>query len=68
MTSHVAWLHADAISVDALVKLNKLKEECGGITSMGNLSTYMQEFGNPESVQRGTEQLLAGTVDILASA
>lgn len=68
VTSHVAELHADAISVDALVNLNKLKEECGGITSMGNLSTYMLEFGNPETVQRGTEQLLSGTVDILAPA
>lgn len=68
VAKHVAALHGDAISVDALVSLPKLKESCPEITTMGNLSTYMLEFGSPESVQKGTEQLLASHIDILAPA
>lgn len=68
VTQHIAALHADAISVDALVSLRRLQDEYPHITTMGNLSTYMLEFGDPEKVQRGTEQLLKDRINILAPA
>ena len=68
VTEHIAALHADAISVDALVSLRKLQDEYPHITTMGNLSTYALEFGNPAKIQRGTEQLLQDGINIIAPA
>lgn len=68
VTSHIAALHADAISVDALVSLKKLKEEYPHLTTMGNLSTYLLEFGNDSSIQRNTEKLITDEIDVLAPA
>ncbi len=68
VTADVADLHANAISVDALVSLRKLKEAYPHITTMGNLSTFMLEFSEPDKVQRGTEVLLRDGIDIMAPA
>lgn len=68
VTGHIAQLHANAISVDALVSLKKLKAEYPHITTMGNLSTYLLEFGEAAGVQKATEQLLKDKINILAPA
>jgi [methyl-Co(III) methanol-specific corrinoid protein]:coenzyme M methyltransferase len=59
---------ADAISTDAMVNLKKLKEDFPILTTMGNLSTYTLEFGDPESIAKKTEQLVDGSIDIIAPA
>jgi [methyl-Co(III) methanol-specific corrinoid protein]:coenzyme M methyltransferase len=61
-------LHADAISTDAMVNLKLLKEEFSGLTTMGNLSTYLLEFGDPEKIARQTEHLMRDGVDIISPA
>jgi [methyl-Co(III) methanol-specific corrinoid protein]:coenzyme M methyltransferase len=65
---HLADLHADAISVDAKVSLARLKEDYPQITTMGNVSTTLLEFGEAERVGRNTEHLIRGGVNIIAPA
>lgn len=64
----IAMLHGDALSVDAFVSLKHMKEEIPEITTMGNLSTYLLEFGTPEKVYLQAERLLKDKVDIIAPA
>lgn len=68
VTQHIANLHADAISVDALVSLKKLKEEFPHLTTMGNLSTFLLEFGEADKIQQNTERLIGEKINILAPA
>lgn len=64
----IAMLHGDAISVDAFVSLKNIKAEIPDITTMGNLSTYLLEFGNPEKVYSQAKRLLADKISIIAPA
>ena len=68
VTQHIANLHADAISVDALVSLKKLKEAYPHLTTMGNLSTFLLEFGEADKIQQNTERLISEDINILAPA
>jgi [methyl-Co(III) methanol-specific corrinoid protein]:coenzyme M methyltransferase len=61
-------LRADAISTDAMVSLRQLKADEPGLTTMGNLSTYMLEFGEASNVADRTEILIRDGVDIIAPA
>jgi [methyl-Co(III) methanol-specific corrinoid protein]:coenzyme M methyltransferase len=61
-------LAADAVSTDALVNLKQLKAEYPQLTTMGNLSTYLLEYGPADKVARQTEQLLRDGIDIIAPA
>lgn len=61
-------IRANAISVDALVNLRNLKEDYPDITTMGNVSTYLLEFGSPDQVAKTTERLVRDRVDIIAPA
>ncbi len=61
-------LHANAISTDAVVSLQQLKAEFPQLTTMGNVSTYLLEFGQPEKVARQTGNLLTQGIDIIAPA
>jgi [methyl-Co(III) methanol-specific corrinoid protein]:coenzyme M methyltransferase len=61
-------LHGNAISVDAMVNLQKLKAELGDIVAMGNVSTYLLESGNADSVAKTTERLMGQGIDIIAPA
>ncbi|MCX7771618.1 MAG: methylcobamide--CoM methyltransferase [Clostridia bacterium] len=61
-------IHSDAISTDALVNLKLLKEEYPGLTTMGNLSTYLLEFGTPDRVSSQTERLVNEGIDIISPA
>ena len=65
---YVPMIRAQAISTDAMVNLRLLKEEYPSITTMGNLSTYILEFGDPEKVSRRTEALIEDKIDIIAPA
>ena len=64
----IPLLHADAISTDAFVNLRLLKEEYPQLTTMGNLSTFLLELGDPDKVSRQTENLLRDGVDIISPA
>jgi [methyl-Co(III) methanol-specific corrinoid protein]:coenzyme M methyltransferase len=64
----LAEIHADAISVDALVNLKQLKEDYPSINTMGNVSTSLLEFGTAEKVVRNTERLLRDRIDIISPA
>lgn len=64
----IAKLHGDAISVDAFVNLKDIKKEIPTATTMGNLSTILLEFGDPEKVEKRAEHLLNDNIDILAPA
>jgi [methyl-Co(III) methanol-specific corrinoid protein]:coenzyme M methyltransferase len=61
-------LSADAISVDAMISLQRLKNDLGGRTVMGNVSTYLLEFGVPEKVRAAAEALTKSDIDIIAPA
>ena len=61
-------LSADAISTDAVVNLKNLKDEFPGLITMGNVSTYLLEFGEPHSVAKKTRQLILDGIDIISPA
>ncbi len=64
----IPQIKSDAISTDAMVNLRLLKEEFPSLTTMGNLSTYLLEFGTPEKVSGQTERLLSDGIDIISPA
>jgi len=61
-------INSDAISTDALVNLRLLKEEYPQLTTMGNLSTYLLEFGKTEDVGKRATALVLEKVDIISPA
>lgn len=61
-------VEADAISVDAKVNLKKLKADFPGMVVMGNLSTYLLEWGPPEHIAATAAKLAADGVDIVSPA
>jgi [methyl-Co(III) methanol-specific corrinoid protein]:coenzyme M methyltransferase len=61
-------LESDAISTDALVNLRLLKEEFNDLVTMGNLSTYLLQFGTAEKVAEQTEKLLEDGINIISPA
>jgi [methyl-Co(III) methanol-specific corrinoid protein]:coenzyme M methyltransferase len=65
---HLFRLGNDALSVDAMVNPGLIKEENSDITTMGNLSTYLLQFGTPEKIQRAARILLEKNIDIIAPA
>lgn len=66
--NHIVGIKSNAISTDALVNLRQLKEEFSEITTMGNLSTFLLEQGNPEKIASQTERLLRDGIDIISPA
>lgn len=66
--NHIPKIRSDAISTDALVNLRLLKEEFPELTTMGNLSTFLLEFGTPEKVIVQTERLVKDGIDIISPA
>lgn len=66
--SLVAQIKSDAISTDAMVNLRSLKEEFPHLTTMGNLSTYLLEFGPTEKIARQAEKLVLEGIDIISPA
>ncbi|MDD6312255.1 MAG: uroporphyrinogen decarboxylase family protein, partial [Firmicutes bacterium] len=68
VTSQIAMLYGDAISVDAFVSLKNIKKEIPEATTMGNLSTILLQFGNTDKVEKTAELLLRDKIDIIAPA
>ncbi len=64
----IPGIRTDALSTDALVNLKQLKESYPSLITMGNLSTYLLEFGTPDKVALQTEKLLADGIDIISPA
>jgi MtaA/CmuA family methyltransferase len=64
----IPQLHCDAISTDAFVNLRQLKEEYPQLTTMGNLSTFLLELGEPDKVARQTANLVRDGIDIISPA
>ena len=64
----IPLLRADAISTDAFVNLRLLKEEYPQLTTMGNVSTFLLELGDPDKVARHTEGLVREGIDIISPA
>lgn len=60
-------LRANAISTDAIVSLPKLKQDFK-LTTMGNLSTYLLEYGPSEKVAARARILVREGVDIISPA
>ncbi len=61
-------IKADAISTDAVVNLRQLKEEFPGLVTMGNLSTYLLEFGPTDKIISQTKRLAADGINIISPA
>ncbi|MEK6779820.1 MAG: uroporphyrinogen decarboxylase family protein [Candidatus Deferrimicrobiota bacterium] len=61
-------IKSDAISTDALVNLRLLKQEFPALTTMGNVSTYLLEFGPAEKVAAVAKKLVRDGVDIISPA
>jgi [methyl-Co(III) methanol-specific corrinoid protein]:coenzyme M methyltransferase len=59
---------SDAISTDAVVNLKQLKQEFPQLITMGNLSTYLLQFGTPEKVAGQAVRLAGDGVDIISPA
>jgi [methyl-Co(III) methanol-specific corrinoid protein]:coenzyme M methyltransferase len=65
---YIPALHSDAISTDSLVNLRLLKDEYTELTTMGNLSTILLEFGDEDKVASQTDRLIAEGIDIISPA
>ena len=61
-------LGADAISTDAMVNLAALKRDHPQLVTMGNISTFMLEFGGPARIAARTKVLVRDGVDIISPA
>jgi [methyl-Co(III) methanol-specific corrinoid protein]:coenzyme M methyltransferase len=61
-------IESEAISVDAMINLAKLKLSFPQIATMGNVSTFLLEFGPAEKVARRTRRLIKDGVDVIAPA
>ena len=61
-------IRADALSTDALVNLRVLKEEYPGLTTMGNVSTYLLQSGSTDAVAKQTSRLVRDGIDIISPA
>ncbi|MEL7609287.1 MAG: uroporphyrinogen decarboxylase family protein [Bacillota bacterium] len=66
--SYMEQLHANAVSTDALVSLEQLKNNYPALTTMGNVSTFLLQGGESEKIVGRVQRLVAGGVDIIAPA
>ena len=66
--SSLGNISADAISVDAKVNLKRLKEEFPGMVVMGNISTYLLEWGPEERIAETASKLAEEGIDIVSPA
>lgn len=68
VTKKVSHLKSEAVSFDSLVNLEKFKFENPHFAVMGNLSTFVLEFGSQEKVRQSTDYLIRQKVDLKAPA
>jgi [methyl-Co(III) methanol-specific corrinoid protein]:coenzyme M methyltransferase len=68
VSDQAAKLHGNALSTDAMVSLKALKQQHPGLTTMGNLSTFLLQDADEERVILGSESLLRDGIDIISPA
>lgn len=64
----VSDIRSNAISTDALVNLKQLKDDYPSLTTMGNVSTYLLEYGPAEKVAERVKILINEGIDIISPA
>ncbi len=64
----IPLIRSDAISTDAMVNLPLFKTEYPQVTTMGNISTYLLEFGTADKVAAVAQRLVQEGVDIISPA
>lgn len=64
----IPQIHANAISTDAIVNLRQLKTDFPELTTMGNLSTYLLEYGPADKVAARAKALISDGIDIISPA
>lgn len=64
----LATISAAAVSIDSMVGIGTLRELAPGKVTMGNVSTFMLEKGEPVQLRKAARRCLAEGVDILAPA
>jgi [methyl-Co(III) methanol-specific corrinoid protein]:coenzyme M methyltransferase len=64
----IPGIGSDAVSTDAVVNLKQLKQEFPQLITMGNLSTYLLQFGTPEKIAGQAVRLVGDSVDIISPA
>jgi MtaA/CmuA family methyltransferase len=64
----IPQIRCDAISTDAMINLPLLKQTYPQLTTMGNISTYLLEFGTADKITHNAEKLVRDGVDIISPA
>jgi len=64
----IPQIRCDAISTDAMINLPLLKQTYPQLTTMGNISTYLLEFGTADKIAHNAEILVRDGVDIISPA
>lgn len=65
---YIPKIKSDAISTDSSINLKILKQEYSGLTTMGNVSTFLLEFGDEEKIAIQTSRLLNDGINIISPA
>jgi len=65
---YIPMIKSDAISTDSSINLKLLKQEYPGLTTMGNVSTYLLEFGDEEKIANQTARLVNDGINIISPA
>ncbi|MCB2294846.1 methylcobamide--CoM methyltransferase [Clostridium algoriphilum] len=65
---HIPKIKSDAISTDSSINLKMLKQEFPEITTMGNVSTFLLEFGDEEKIANQTVRLVKDGINIISPA
>jgi [methyl-Co(III) methanol-specific corrinoid protein]:coenzyme M methyltransferase len=68
VTGPLSEISGDALSFDAMVDLAGFKRARPGVKVMGNVSTYLLEFGEPARIEGVAERLVHQGIDISAPA
>lgn len=64
----IPQIRSNAISTDAIVDLRKLKQDFTSLTTMGNVSTFLLEYGPTEKVAERARLLVRDGVNIISPA
>jgi len=65
---HIGSIRANAMSMDSMMNLSRLKREFPLITFMGNVSTRLLSSGPADRIRRTAKRLAVDGVDIIAPA
>jgi len=65
---YIPEIKSDAISTDSSISLKLLKQEYPSLITMGNVSTFLLEFGNEEKIIDQTVRLVKDGINIISPA